>query len=701
MNIRIQNCNNILDGIVNIVEGSLNIKYAVNGTGKSTIAKAIVAASKQDIDALKLLKPYCYMEGAEHESVVTGLDESVRKVLVFDESYINQYVYQQGELLKNSFEIFVKTSDYDKHMNQIQQLVIEIGETFRNNPELDELIVAFMQFLDGCGKSQTGLAASGAIVKAFGKGNKINNIPTGLEAFKPYLSNSQDASNVKWLKWQADGRKYLEMAEQCPYCSGSIAQTKEKIIRISEEYDSKTIEHLNKMLVLFAQLYPYFSQSTRCQLDAITNNAGNLNVQQKNYLFEIKKQVQTMYSQLVNLKNLGYQTFKDGGRIADKLQSYLINLELFSHLHSDVMKEKVNAINDSLKNVLIKAGKLQGEVNQQNKLIQKTIQDNSKAINEFLQCAGYDYMVAIEESEQNGYKMILHPSGYDVEISAVRDHLSFGERNALALVLFMFSALKENPDLIILDDPISSFDGNKKFALLNMLFMSNTCLRNRTVLLLTHDFNSVIDVIHTMPQNFSPAPHGYFLCNKNGILEEKAIIKANIQSFHQIAMANMSAPIDSLNKLVYLRRLLEIEDCKDNKWQLLSNLFHKREIPEIHDNGERKMSEKEILDATSEIQKCIPDFDYNKEYVKTQDRKKLIHLYNQSTCNYEKLQLYRILYNENHENPVVKKFVNETFHAENDFLFQLNPREYETIPQFIINECDKDIALEVQNEKLQ
>lgn len=80
------------------------------------------------------------------------------------------------ELLKNSFEIFVKTPDYDRHMEQIQILLSEIGTAFQTNPELDELISAFAQFLDGCGKSQSGLAASGSIVKGLGKGNKLNNI---------------------------------------------------------------------------------------------------------------------------------------------------------------------------------------------------------------------------------------------------------------------------------------------------------------------------------------------------------------------------------------------------------------------------------------------------------------------------------------------------------------------------------------------
>ena len=39
---------------------------------------------------------------------------------------------------------------------------------------------------------------------------------------------------------------------------------------------------------------------------------------------------------------------------------------------------------------------------------------------------------------------------------------------------------------------------NKKFAIINMLFMGKHSLKNRTVLLLTHEFNTVIDAIYNM-----------------------------------------------------------------------------------------------------------------------------------------------------------------------------------------------------------
>ena len=41
-NVVIKNCNNIKETSIIIEEGNLNIKFAINGTGKSTIAKALL-----------------------------------------------------------------------------------------------------------------------------------------------------------------------------------------------------------------------------------------------------------------------------------------------------------------------------------------------------------------------------------------------------------------------------------------------------------------------------------------------------------------------------------------------------------------------------------------------------------------------------------------------------------------------------------
>lgn len=693
MRINIKNCNNIDIGSFDIIENSLNIKYAINGTGKSTIAKAIDAFVNDDENKKKSLLPFKYYgkDGGE-VSELTGFD-SIKKIAVFNEKYIEDYVFQQTDLLKNSFEIFVKTADYEKHITEIRKLLNGINITFQDYPELDMLIKVFQQFIEGFGKAKSGYSAAGAIGKGIGKGNKIDNIPEGLEVFEPYLKNED---NVKWIRWQLEGKHYLDMADQCPYCSASVDETKKTILKVSEEYDAKAVEQLNKMIEVFQNLMPYFTQDTVSKIEEIAKNVAGITDVQKNYLLEVKTQVEGLLQQLFGLKNMGFHSLRNVEKIADELNKYKIDLTYYAHIGSELSREKVSIINETLDEVLEKAGKLQGEIAKQKNVIKTTIEMYSREINEFLYYAGYKYQVSIEEEkESEEYHLVLKHIDGDSIIQTVDEHLSYGERNAFALVLFMYNALKDEPNLIILDDPISSFDGNKKFAIINMLFMGKHSLKDRTVLLLTHEFNTVIDVIYNVPYNFNPAPNAAFLTTKDGILREKEITKRNIKSFGEIAWENIKSNIDSLIKLVYLRRLLEIQNEDELVWQLLSNIFHKREKPEYHypdGTPNRLMTEDEIEQAIEKIRsKYIEDFDYDTEYKKTQDVQILRELYKRSESNYEKLQIYRILFNENNSNSVIRKFVNETFHIENDYLFQLNPCEYDTIPQYIIEECDKEV----------
>ena len=693
MRLKISNCNNIDNGEFDIVEGRLNIKYAINGTGKSTISKTIEAFVTNDQEKKHSLLPFkYYTNGEENSPKLEGYDQFT-KVAIFNEKYIEDYVYQSDELIKNSFEIFVKSPDYDKHLNEIEKLLEGINITFQNHPELEELIKKFQLFIDGFGKAKSGYSAAGAIGKGIAKGNKITNIPVGLEVYEPYLKNTE---NVKWIKWQLEGRQYLDMAEQCPYCTGSIEKTKDIILKVGEEYDARAVEQLTKMLDVFKDLMPYFTIDTANKIKEIINNVSGITSAQNTFLLEIKAQVDSCMQQLYGLKGMSFHSLKNAEKIADEIKKYKIDLSYYSHLNSDLSNEKVKLINKTLDEVLEKAGKLQGEIAQQKKLIKKTIEMYSTEINDFLYYAGYKYCVDIQEEEnKTDYHLVLKHIEGDNNIQMANEHLSYGEKNAFALVLFMYSVLKDNPDLIVLDDPISSFDGNKKFAIINMLFMGKHSLKNRTVLLLTHEFNTVTDAIYNLPSKFNPKPTAAFLTTKQGVLSEKQITKADIKSFGDIARTNIRSDMDLLNKLVYLRRLLELENKDSLAWQLLSNVFHKREIPEYHypdDTPDRLMTPEEIQEATDEIRtNYISNFDYDAVYQKTQNMTLMKELYHNSASNYEKLQIYRIMFNDNNSNSVIRKFVNETFHIENDYLFQLNPCEYDTVPQYIIDECNKEI----------
>lgn len=371
MNIEIKNCNNIDIGNIDLIESRLNVKYAINGTGKSTISKALEAYIKNDDSQKKALLPFKYYEATSTITPEIYGAEKFNNVSIFNEKYVEDYIFQPNELIKNSFEIFIKTSDYENHTKEIEELLKNINLTFKEHPELDELIEAFQNFVAGFGKAKSGYSAAGSIAKGIGKGNKIDNIPKGLEEYSTYLKNE---NNVKWIKWQMDGKSYLDMDDKCPYCANKVEEVRKKtILQVSEEYDAKSVEQLNKMLEVFELLNPYFSDETENKIKEITQNAADITDTQKNYLIEVKKQVETFLTQLNGLKGIGFHSLKYSEKIADDLNKYKVNLSYYSHLNSKLSIEKVNVINSTLNEVLLKAGQLQGEINKQKNISKKRL----------------------------------------------------------------------------------------------------------------------------------------------------------------------------------------------------------------------------------------------------------------------------------------------------------------------------------------
>ena len=404
MNISITNCNNIAHGTVAISENRLNIKYAINGTGKSTIAKAIEYAANHDENGLKKLTPYAHIGVADDTLLprVEGLTDDIR-IAVFNEEYVNQYVFMEDELVKNSFEIFVKTPRYDELTDEINELISSIRTMFDDTPELETLISDLNEFVTCFGNNaRTGISASGALAKGLSKGNLIRNIPTGLEEYSDYL---QSEKNSSWLKWQATGRDFLQLSSKCPFCARDIEPQREKIEQVKTEYDAKTIEHLSKILALFEKLGHYFSEETNENVRRITMSVTGLSAEQKAYLVQIKQDVETVLRKLQSLKRLGFDSLKDVDRINAEIEDKKIDLTYIPHLNTQFTVDKVTIINSAIDNLLTVVGQLQGAINRQKNEIRRTIDKYQVEINAFLKNAGYSYTVSIEESADHSYKL--------------------------------------------------------------------------------------------------------------------------------------------------------------------------------------------------------------------------------------------------------------------------------------------------------
>ena len=313
-----------------------------------------------------------------------------------------------------------------------------------------------------------------------------------IEEYKDFI---QSENNYKWIKWIIDGKIYLDLTDNCPYCITNISKKKTKITKISEIYEPRVIEYLNKIVAVFTRLEKYFSEDTKKVVSGFISNIEGYTNDQAYYLLEVKDQIDRLNKKFNDSKKLGFQSLKDVAKVIEALKNQRIDISLFSHLRSQATVEKVDIVNKSIDELLTKASILQGKIAMQNKHIEKIIQENKIEINAFLKNAGFDYTVDLVEDVKKQYSLKLIHKDITDTVTDVREHLSFGERNAFSIVLFMYDALKSKTDIIVLDDPISSFDKNKKYAIIDMFFRRDKSLRNKTVLMLTHDFEPIIDMI--------------------------------------------------------------------------------------------------------------------------------------------------------------------------------------------------------------
>ncbi|MBI2784534.1 MAG: AAA family ATPase [Gammaproteobacteria bacterium] len=696
MQIEVKNCNNLDSAAISLAKQKLNIKFAPNGTGKSTIAKAVLLGAKGDQNLLNDLMPFkLRKENPDKKQPEVKGAEALSNIMCFNEEYVSQFVFKPNELLSNSFDIFIRTDAYKQREQEIEELVSNIKQLFPGNQELEALINTLKEMGSAFKLSKTGLDKKSTGMKGLSAGNKIKHVPAGLESYTPFI---QSQNSVGWIDWQTKGYDFADLSDNCPFCTSPAADKKEQIKKVGQEYDKNTIKNLIALIGIIDKLGDYFSDKAKNTLTTITTLKDGLEKEHESFLATIKKRIDDFTEKLEKLKTLSAFQFKDGEKVVEKLPAYKVDLQFFPELESAKMKDAVAPINASIDKVIEQAGQLQGKINQQRSEMKKTIERHQKDINEFLSYAGYRYAVEIAGDGEQAQLKLRHID-HEEHLSGGNQHLSFGERNAFAIVLFMYECLSKKPDLIILDDPISSFDKNKKYAILEMLFRrdADSCLKSKTVMMLTHDVEPIIDTVKSLSDQFRNQTTASFLRLSSDQISECGIAKDDVQTFSQICKSALASEKDDIVKLIYLRRHFEIADNKGDTYQVLSNLFHKgngkergidKREPKDPEGNYPEMDQGKFDSGCTEISSHLNGFSYAQHLNRVSDLDALRALYNASSNGYEKLQIFR-LFGLDVENSVIQKFINETYHIENEFISQLDPAKFDTIPEYVVAECDK------------
>lgn len=688
--ISVKNCNSISNAQITIRRGALNIKHGPNGIGKSTIARSLWL-NAQGEDALLELLPFKHRGNGE-ESVLPAVDgaDAIRSVLVFDEAYVSQFVFQQDEVLKNSFEIFVRTDQYQRGLDELESIFEGLRLLFTENKALDEVISSLSELRSAFALTKSGeIAKTSKGYKALGVGGKLAQIPKPLEGFTDFLRSDDPAT---WLTWQAKGKSYLDMSDNCPFCSARHLN-KETASAVSKEYESAAVRNMGALRLVIDRLASFFVAGKLEQLRQITSSLDGPSPEQVQFLATLRGQIDTLLGKFLSLKALSFATLRDEPNVETALTNLKIDLKLLDALDSEPARAVVDGMNEELDLVASQISEIKRRVGIQKSEVARSIKRNQDDINVFLTSAGYKYSVRIESSGDS-YRMIVEHEDARGHLEEAGSHLSYGERNAFALVLFMYQVLREAPDLVVLDDPVSSFDKTKKFAILHKLFHGKNSLRGVTSLLLTHDIEPAIDVVRATSGQFEGArPSVHFLHSSDGIVREKEIRRADIMTFSQVCDENVSSSADPVIKCIYLRRRYEVHGNLDVEYDILSSLLHLREVPvsKVDGGGLAPMGSHELAIGIASIKEDIPDFDYEGLLRELKDPEIVRKMFDDTVVGYEKVQIFRIASqmgsNASEGDAAFKKFINESYHIENEYVMQLNPRDFDAVPEHIVREC--------------
>lgn len=690
----LRNCKNFDEASFCIEPKKLNIKYAPNGTGKSSIADGIRCAITSDQRLLETIKPFKFRDAPDSPSFdFDGLD-SYKSVEVFNESYVNNVVFVSDGLFAPSFDVFVKNQEYEDTLIRIDQLFGDVQKCLGSSAFRD--LGAALEVLSTsiCGNSgltgRNSLRATAPAKKGLSKGNPRTSIPDQFSSFRRYIDSKRLS---KWAKWHANGFEMLDENDDCcPFCGQEIVKLRPVIEGVHENYASATADNLDKVLAGIVSAKSYLCSETANILEDMIQESEPLSETQENYLVEVVCQANVIVERFRHAGELTsyFGLAKAGKSISDEIADCIIDLNLLTHFNSVETKSAISEFNEALAKAQEEAQVLFGVINKQKSKLAKSLAAYEAEINSFLSGAGYPYFVKIDATDDDQCSVrLIHASSYS--ITNASDVLSFGEKNALALVFFMYSTLSSNPDLIILDDPITSFDGHKRFAILHMLFLkdekSPNTLKNRTVILLTHEYGVVFDVEHTLKREFQPLAKTTLLYSAAGTVCETVIEKEDMMPV-RVLYQDLARNSECLFvRLVYARKLLELDNRKDLTWSLLSSLFHHRDVP--IDTNERTLSKKQIQEASCQIELMTnEEFVYETLLQEINNLENMKSIFDGCSCKYEKLQIARIALDGENIDRVSKKLLDETLHVDNGYIFQLDPRVFEMVPDSVIEQCE-------------
>ncbi len=641
------------------------------------------------------------------KSVVPNIEiesTEISSVFIYNKDYVENFLFKSDDIANNSYSLIAKTFNFEEQINSINALLNQVKKTI-----VDKQIASLIQDFEKIDISikfnvqnkKTGfteLKGSSTFGKSFKDGIKqeisLNERLSKYSAFKGILN---------WIDWISQGISIVNESSEnlCPFCS--------KEISIQELEDIKTIPNLGNTKKFENNK---FARNALVAISAYCNNdIRGVILEYCNSKLPSSKVDATKLKDSLNLirdeieKIKSWDSFgaitasnieKDS--LAKRLKDNFVNLEIFDGAREELLVS-LTAYNRSIEKLENEATNLIQKLSKLNSAKKRAIAGFKTEINQFLELSGIPYEMSIELSDDLAFTHLRY-KGTDKDIPNIKNALSYGEFNAIALCLFALEAAGKENCLIVLDDPISSYDSEKRAAILISLFcekQTKLSLKGKTVLILTHDFETLVPFFKWPRLNAKEFVIGWHLISNNNELTQQKIDSSSIKNtavLEKESAQNLDLPF--LIRIVHLRKYFQLVDGDGDEFEFLSCLTHEDENhtqPAYKRNGEYiKMPKEVVKQVETKLYEFLGNGNFNEWKAKIDDDEALLDLYKNESNGFNKLVIARQIIKGHLKNDaewsLVKTYITETYHVDSEHIFGF-ANQYDNVPNYILEICDK------------
>lgn len=654
MKISISNYNNIDTFNYEIIDNKINFLFAISGSGKSSIARAL---------STEILEINRNVESSNDNIIVkvNGNDVKKEDYKVFDNEYVNGILINRT----NKNDVYSIIIGDKGEIDECRKLYLDSIKSLNN---CKDLVYGRLNHINDLYKS---LSIRFNNNNKLYKNCKLIKFEENIKQVNNYsVAKSKTVKEINWINEGVNTDYFIN--NKCPFCNRKISSRKKQQLLNLSKFDAKDFEIINENTLIFDKLNIKMPNwKSKRDVNNFYRKIEECNLI-RNELNEIINYIEIIQNYELDIDNL---SFKAPSKLLKKHELSIYNA---------MMELKDNNIN-----IKRKLGKLKAETN-------KVIGKNIKEINDDLEILGLKYkfekIEILEENKIADYK-IVHIN--DEKNSDMRNNLSSGEKSIIGLLFFLLANI--NGKYLIIDDPASSYDEYRRKVMFDLIFKYHA---KSTVLVLSHDHvfakYALFCYEHASKKKDSDL---YYLKRKYltdtgkidylesyNKFEIKNIKREDFGNIEEFIKENISTLGDTMNYRVAinLRLLFELSKVKSKDvYGYLSAIMHKTPYGEIMKLLEEKgISEDDILfiikNKTEYNYKHLRE-DYLKE-IEDNDYSNFERLILMRENLNKKIKKERVLYDE----------LSNIIHLNNAYAICLNPYKYNYFSRYVYNYIRKN-----------